>query len=161
MFEVLQHKNLFFVQYYKDVCVVPNSCVYLRFQVFYFLFFRFLPFVSEVFNFRSDKRFQIFFCVPVFDSVFQSRIFSAINNNSFRNFSVSEFRAFRFLFINEMPVQRESSPKNSFIYLLRYRLFKTFNILFTTIFARISIPSSLKCVPSLLRPFESIVRLTE
>ena len=96
MFEVLQHKNLFFVQYYKDVCVVPNSCVYLRFQVFYFLFFRFLPFVSEVFNFRSDKRFQIFFCVPVFDSVFQSRIFSAINNNSFRNFSVSEFRAFRF-----------------------------------------------------------------
>ena len=76
------------------VCVARNSCVYLRFRVFYFLFFRFLLFVSELFNFRSDKRFQIFFYVPVFDSVFQSRIFSAINNNFFRDFSVSEFRAF-------------------------------------------------------------------
>ena len=90
--------------YYKDVCVARNSCVYLRFRVFYFLFFRFLLFVSELFSFRSDKRFQIFFYVPVFDSAFQSRIFSAINNNLFRDFSVSEFRAFQFLFINQMSV---------------------------------------------------------
>ena len=69
-----------------DVCVARNSCVYLRFRVFYFLFFRFLLFVSELFSFRSDKRFQIFFYVPVFDSVFQSRIFSAINNNFFSDF---------------------------------------------------------------------------
>ena len=86
------------------VCVARNSCVYLRFRVFYFLFFRFLLFVSELFRFSSDKRFQIFFYVPVFDSIFQSRIFSAINNNFLRNFSVSEFCAFQFLFIYQMPV---------------------------------------------------------
>ena len=67
--------------YYKDVCVARNSCVYLRFRVFYFLFFRFLLFVSELFNFRSDKRFQIIFYVSVFYSVFESCIFSAISDD--------------------------------------------------------------------------------
>ena len=94
------NNNGSYFKVYSYVCVARNSCVYLRFRVFYFLFFRFLPFVSELSNFRSDKRFQIFFYVAVFDSVFQSRIFSAIDNNFFSNFSVSEFRAFQFLFIN-------------------------------------------------------------
>ena len=86
-----------YIHYPKYLCLSALSN-------FYFLFFRFLLFGFELFNFRSDKRFQIFFYVSVFDSVFQSRIFSAINNNFFSNFSVSEFRAFQFLFINQMPV---------------------------------------------------------
>lgn len=82
------------------MAALPEIAVFIcNFEFFYFLFFRFLLFVSELFSFRSDKRFQIIFYVSVFDSVFQSRIFSAINNYFLRNFSVSEFRAFQFLFI--------------------------------------------------------------
>ena len=64
-------------------------------------FFTLFPFRFRTTHFAiSKKRFQIIFYVSVFDSVFQSRIFSAINNNFFSDFSVSEFRAFQFLFIN-------------------------------------------------------------
>ena len=90
--------------YNKDGYVARNSCVYLLFRVFYFLFFRFLLFISELFRFKSNKRFQILFNVFVFDSVFKSRIFSAINNNFFSDFSVSDCRAFQFSFIHQMSV---------------------------------------------------------
>ena len=39
--------SLFSLQTITLICVARNSCVYLRFRVFYFLFFRFLSFVSE------------------------------------------------------------------------------------------------------------------
>ena len=78
------------------VCVARNSCVYLRFRVFYFLFFRFLLFVFELFSFRSDKRFQIFFYCFVFPLV---QLFAKIHifeRRNRRNDIIVPHRFFKF-----------------------------------------------------------------
>lgn len=63
-----------------DVCVARNSC--LHSAITNYLFFIFF-FFFDLIKFISNKRFQIFFNVPIFDSAFHSRIFFAINNNFF------------------------------------------------------------------------------
>lgn len=82
----------------------PKKLILSAVLSFHFSVFSLFPFRFRTTHFAiSDKRFQIFFYVSVFYSVFESCIFSAIDDRSLRDFPVSEFRVFQFFFVNQMP----------------------------------------------------------
>lgn len=82
----------------------PKKLILSAVLSFHFSVFSLFPFRFRTTHFAiSKKRFQIIFYVSVFYSVFQSCIFSAIDDRSLRDFPISEFRVFQFFFVNQMP----------------------------------------------------------